>query len=237
MKTETQMREEIEGLRNLTTAQLKEKLPRGVQRGVPIQSQAVPVPTHRLAHPGQRVERSVRKRPPTRARDCGRRRSPNLNAQELPAGADRQWLDPGNVPEAVARSTVGVARHAAHPPLSEQRHIIVHVRPDGGFECNGRIREALQRSARPRGGDRRRDRGNVDEAAPAKRINNLSPRADAPSAPSTGPTHRMRRGPLLRDAQRVPPAAVYLQRNFARLQPMVSRRPATSSATRRYRTW
>ncbi len=48
------------------------EVPGGLRRAVPIQSQAVPVPPRRLAHPGEYVGRPLRARPPARARLSGR---------------------------------------------------------------------------------------------------------------------------------------------------------------------
>jgi hypothetical protein len=69
MKNETEIREEIEALRSLTTLQLKGKYREVFGEQSKIQSQAVSIPPHRLAHPGERVGRPVRTRSSTSAGD------------------------------------------------------------------------------------------------------------------------------------------------------------------------
>jgi len=122
MRTETEIREEIEALRNLTTAQLKAKY-REVF-GEDTRSNHKQFLFRRIAWRIQAsaLGWSLRTRPPPRAGDCQRRRSSHSCDQELPARACRERQHSGSACETVARSPPAVARHAAHPTLPGQGH-------------------------------------------------------------------------------------------------------------------
>ena len=76
-------------LRHMTVGQLKEKYREVFGEVEPVESQAVPVPADRLAHPGERAGRPFGARAPARTGDRQRCRPAHPRAEELPEG--RNW--------------------------------------------------------------------------------------------------------------------------------------------------
>jgi hypothetical protein len=77
------IRQQIEGLRHMTVGHLKDKYREVFGEETRSNQQAVSIPPHRLAHPGECRGRPFRTRPTARAGDCERRRSSHSGAEEL----------------------------------------------------------------------------------------------------------------------------------------------------------
>ncbi len=145
MRTETEIREEIEGLRSLTTAQLKEKY-REVF-GEESRSNHKQFLFRRI---GWRIQANAWGGLSERAR---RRALEIANDADLRIRAPRNFL---REPLDNSRTTDRRLKPSLDPrlplpgtPLIRRYHgkdIVVHVRPDGGFECSGKIYTSLSRA-------------------------------------------------------------------------------------------
>jgi len=145
MRTETEIREEIEALRNLTTAQLKEKY-REVF-GEETRSNHKQFLFRRIAW---RIQANAWGGLSERAR---RRALEIANDADLRIRAPKNFLrepaENGRTAEARVKPSLDPRLPLPGTPLIRRyqgKDIIVHVRPDGGFECNGRIYKSLSRA-------------------------------------------------------------------------------------------
>ena len=145
MKTETEIREEIEGLRHLTTGQLKEKY-REVF-GEETRSNHKQFLFRRIAW---RIQANAWGGLSERAR---RRALEIANDADLRIRAPKNFLrepaDNGRTAEARVKPSLDPRLPLPGTPLIRRyqgKDIVVHVRPDGGFECNGRIYTSLSRA-------------------------------------------------------------------------------------------
>jgi hypothetical protein len=145
MKTENEIRQEIEGLRKLTTAQLKEKY-REVF-GEESRSNHKQFLFRRIAW---RIQANAWGGLSERAR---RRALEIANDADLRIRAPKNFLrDPDNedrTAEARLKPSLDPRLPLPGTPLIRRyqgKDIVVHVRPDGGFECNGRIYPSLSRA-------------------------------------------------------------------------------------------
>lgn len=145
MKTDTQIREEIEGLRSLTTAQLKDKY-REVF-GELSRSNHKQFLFRRIAW---RIQANAWGGLSERA--C-RRALEIANDADLRIRAPKNFLgdliDPARTAEARVKPSLDPRLPLPGTPLIRRfqgKDIIVHVRPDGGFECSGKIYTSLSRA-------------------------------------------------------------------------------------------
>lgn len=132
MRNETQIREEIEGLRSLTTAQFKEKY-REVF-GEQSRSNHRQFLFRRIAW---RIQANAWGGLSERARI------------RAPKNFLREPIDDGRTIEVRVKPSLDPRLPLPGTPLIRRfqgKDIIVHVRPDGGFECNGRIYTSLSRA-------------------------------------------------------------------------------------------
>lgn len=145
MKTENEIRQEIEGLRHLTTAQLKEKY-REIF-GEQSRSNHKQFLFRRVAW---RIQSNAWGGLSERAR---------LRALEIADDADLRIRAPKNFlrePVDEARTMEARLRPSLDPRLPlpgtplirryQGKDVIVHVRADGGFECDGRIYKSLSKA-------------------------------------------------------------------------------------------
>ena len=145
MKTDTQIREEIEGLRSLTTAQLKDKY-----REV--------FGEHSRSNHKQFLFRRIAWRIQANAwgglSERARRRALEIaNDADLGVRAPKNFLgapiDPAREAEARVKPSLDPRLPLPGTPLIRRfqgKDVIVHVRPDGGFECGGKIYTSLSRA-------------------------------------------------------------------------------------------
>jgi len=153
MKNETEIREEIEGLRSLTTAHLKEKY-REVF-GEESRSNHKQFLFRRIAWRiqanawGGLSERSRR-----RALEIADDADLRIRA---PKNFLREMSDGGRAAEARLKPSLDPRLPLPGTPLIRRyqgKDIVVHVRPDGGFQCNGRIYTSLSRAVSEAAGTR-----------------------------------------------------------------------------------
>jgi hypothetical protein len=145
MRNENEIREEIQGLRSLTTAQLKEKY-REVF-GEQSRSNHKQFLFRRIAWRSQAnawggLSERARRRALELADDADLR-------SRAPKNFLRQPPDDGRTVEARPRPALDPRLPLPGTPLIRRyqgKEIIVHVRPDGGFECSGRIYTSLSRA-------------------------------------------------------------------------------------------
>ena len=145
MKTETQIREEIEGLRSLTTAQLKEKY-REVF-GEQSRSNHKQFLFRRIAW---RIQANAWGGLSERAR---RRALEIADDADLRIRAPKNFLKDGPDESRTAEARIAPGLDPRLPlPGSDLvrryqgKDVVVRVRQDGGFECNGRIYTSLSKA-------------------------------------------------------------------------------------------
>jgi len=145
MKTETQIREEIEGLRNLTTGQLKEKY-REVF-GEQSRSNHKQFLFRRIAW---RIQANAWGGLSERARQRALEIADDADLRiRAPRNFLREPVDDGRTIETRLKPSLDPRLPLPGTPLIRRyqgKDIIVHVRPDGGFECSGRIYTSLSRA-------------------------------------------------------------------------------------------
>jgi hypothetical protein len=142
MKTETQIREEIEGLRNLTTAQLKEKY--WEVFGEESRSNHKQFLFRRIAW---RIQANAWGGLSERARRRALEIADDADLRiRAPKNFLREPVDNDRTTEARVKPSLDPRLPLPGTPLIRRfqgKDIIVHVRPDGGFESNGRIYKSL----------------------------------------------------------------------------------------------
>jgi hypothetical protein len=145
MRNEIQIREEIEGLRNFTTAQLKEKY-REVF-GEESRSNHKQFLFRRIAW---RIQANAWGGLSERARQRALEIADDADLRiRAPKNFLREPPDDGRTVEARLRPSLDPRLPLPGTPLIRRfqgKDIIVHVRADGGFECNGRIYTSLSRA-------------------------------------------------------------------------------------------
>jgi hypothetical protein len=145
MRTETEIREEIEGLRNLTTAQLKQKY-REVF-GEESRSNHKQFLFRRIAW---RIQANAWGGLSERARQRALEIADDADLRiRAPKNFLREPVDDGRSMETRLKPSLDPRLPLPGTPLIRRyqgKDIIVHVRPDGGFECNGRIYTSLSRA-------------------------------------------------------------------------------------------
>lgn len=145
MKNETEIREEIEALRSLTTLQLKERY-RGLF-GEQSRSNHKQFLFRRIAW---RIQANAWGGLSERARQRALEIADDSDLRiRAPKNFLREPLDEGRTVEARLRPALDPRLPLPGTPLIRRyqgKDIIVHVRADGGFECNGRIYTSLSRA-------------------------------------------------------------------------------------------
>jgi len=145
MKNETEIRREIEGLRSLTTAQLKEKY-REVF-GEQSRSNHKQFLFRRIAW---RIQANAWGGLSERAR---RRALEIADDAELRIRAPKNFLKDGPDESRTAETRIAPGLDPRLPPPGSDlvrryqgKDVVVRVRQDGGFECNGRIYTSLSKA-------------------------------------------------------------------------------------------
>lgn len=145
MRNETQIREEIEGLRSLTTAQLKEKY-REVF-GEQSRSNHKQFLFRRIAW---RIQANAWGGLSERARRRALEIADDADLRiRAPKNFLREPIDDGRTIETRLKPSLDPRLPLPGTPLIRRfqgKDTIVHVRPDGGFECGGRIYTSLSRA-------------------------------------------------------------------------------------------
>jgi len=154
MKNETEIREEIEALRSLTTLQLKERYRELF--GEQSRSNHKQFLFRRIAW---RIQANAWGGLSERARQRALEIADDSDLRiRAPKNFLREPLDEGRTVEARLRPALDPRLPLPGTPLIRRyqgKDIIVHVRADGGFECNGRIYTSLSRAVTEATGTRR----------------------------------------------------------------------------------
>jgi len=145
MRTETEIRQEIEALRNLTTAQLKQKY-REVF-GDESRSSHKQFLFRRIAW---RIQANAWGGLSERARQRALEIAEDADLRiRAPRNFLREPVDDGRTMETRLKPSLGPRLPLPGIPLIRRyqgKDIVVHVRPDDGFECNGWIYTSLSRA-------------------------------------------------------------------------------------------